>query len=244
MYIDESGVPSYNDSSKYYQLSGIITKNDNIKAIKKAVFDYKYDHFEGEYIDAEIHTYDICKAKKEFSGLLEAQKNKLLDELYTMVSKLPIQVITIAIDKDFLKQQKPNWKIFKTAWTILASRFDTYLEELGNSEKGRIKIDRITADERSELRNILKEIRSNTKKYQRIDNIVGDPMFLVSNGAEGIQIADAVAYCTAKYLGGNGHFQKYWTQLQSKLHSKNGKYLGYGLIVFPPKETKSEGTRP
>lgn len=246
MYIDESGVPSSKDSSKYYILSGIIVHDDTIKSMKRSVFDYKQIHFINNYIDAEIHTHNICKAKEEFSSILIHEKNNLLDHLYNMVSGLSIKIITVVIDKDLLQQKHPNWKIFKTAWNILMKRFDLYLESLNIlNEKGRIKIDRVTVEQRQELNKIIKEMRGNKKKWQRIDNIVGDPVFATSHGTEGIQIADAIAYCTTKYLTKNERFNKYWQKIEKLWHTKDGKILGYGLIIFPPENNrKDEGTRP
>ena len=245
MYIDESGVPSYNDTSKYYMLSGVIVHNDKIKAMKRGVFDYKQIHFINNYIDAEIHTHNICKAKEEFSSLLVHEKNNLLDHLYRMVSDLPVRIITVVIDKELLKQKHPAWKIFKTAWIFLMARFDLYLESLnGLEEKGLIKMDRVTIEQRQELGKIVKEMRENKKKWQRIDNIVGEPLFATSHGTEGIQVADAIAYCTAKHLAKNDHFKQYWKMIEGLSHAKDGKILGYGLIIFPPNNRKDEGTRP
>jgi hypothetical protein len=246
MYIDESGVPSNKDASKYYLLSGIIVHHDNIKSMKKSVFNYKHIDFVNNYIDAEIHTHNICKAKDEFSSILKGEKDKLLDNLYKMISDLPILIITIVIDKELLKQEKPSWKIFKTAWTILITRFDQYLESLNNGEKGQVKIDRSTTEQRQELERIMSDMRQNKKKWQRIDNIEGDPAFAISHGTEGIQVADAIAYCTSKYLGDNAHFRKnYWGIIEKLSHTKDGKILGYGLIIYPPTNIrKVEGTRP
>ena len=246
MYIDESGVPSYNDTSRYYLLCGVIVHNDKIKAMKRGVFDYKQVYFVNNYIDAEIHTHNICKSKDEFSSLLVNEKNNLLDHLYRMISGLPIKIISVVIDKEMLKQKHSNWKIFKTAWIILVTRFNQYLESISIlEEKGLIKMDRVTVEERQELGKIIKGMRQNKEKWQRIDNIVGEPVFATSHGTEGIQIADAVAYCTTKHLAKNNHFGQYWKIIEKLSHAKDGKLLGYGLIVFPPDNNKrDEGTRP
>lgn len=246
MYIDESGVPSYSDPSKYYLLSGVIVHNDKIKTMKRGVFDYKQLHFINNYIDAEIHTHNICKAKEEFSSLLVNEKNNLLDQLYRMISDLPIKVITVVIDKELLKQKHPTWKIFKTAWNILLARFDLYLESItGLEEKGNIKMDRVTAGERQEVNKLVKEMRENKKRWQRIDNIIGEPLFTTSHGTEGIQVADAIAYVTSKHLAKNNHFKQYWVTIEKLSYSKEGKLMGYGLIIFPPdNHRKDEGIRP
>ena len=246
MYIDESGVPSFNDTSKYYMLCGVIVHNDKIKAMKRSVFDYKQTYFINNYIDAEIHTHNICKSKDEFASLRMHEKNNLLDQLYHMISCLPVKIITVVIDKEMLKQKHPNWKIFKTAWIILVTRFNQYLESINFlEEKGLIKMDRVTVEERQELGKIIKGMRQNKEKWQRIDNIVGEPMFATSHGTEGIQVADAVAYCTIKYLAKNAHFNQYWKMLEKLFHTKDEKIVGYGLIVFPPDNNrKDEGTRP
>ncbi len=232
MYIDDSGAPNFSDLTKYYVLSGIIVKDENIKKIKKIVFDFKHEFFRNSYLEAEIHTHDLFRSKNEFVDLDGREKYKLLDRLYKMISELQITVISTVVDKPNMKKQYPNWKISKIGWIILLKRYNTYLQNNIGS-KGIIQIDASTPKQRDEINSILENLRNEKQKYRRIDNVVEEPKFVNSHGIEGIQIADAVAYCTIRKMGGNRKFPPFWDLIVDKYYHHEGKLLGYGLNVFP-----------
>ncbi len=51
---------------------------------------------------------------------------------------------------------------------------------------------------------------------------------------KGLQIADAVAYCTTRYLTNHQNFTRNWNIVKSKLRTNpSGKMDGFGLIRFP-----------
>ena len=49
----------------------------------------------------------------------------------------------------------------------------------------------------------------------------------------GMQIADLVAYPIGKWVMDKNRENNAFEVLRPKIHSKDGKYLGYGLKVFP-----------
>lgn len=129
---------------------------------------------------------------------------------------------------------------------MLAYRFNQYLDLFCQSDKGIMKIDKSSNREVSELNDIIKELRRENKKYKRIDNIICQPCYAHSGASDGIQIADAVAYCTVKRLNGNKKFPPaFWDLINNKFYSNDGKILGYGLNVFPViEEIPSEDIQP
>lgn len=101
MYVDESGAFSHKDHTPYFVLSGVaVPSDDEIKKLQKAVFEYTQSNFMGEFIDAEIHTYDIFNTKQDFKFIDHTKKTALLDNLYVMSSTISCPVICVVINKE------------------------------------------------------------------------------------------------------------------------------------------------
>ena len=141
MYVDESGTPDHADHTDYFVLTGVMVPDDKIKDLQKYVFEYKHANFVGDFIDEEIHTYDICSAKKAFESITQAKKTSLIDNLYEMVDNVDCTAISVVINKKRLKDEKPEWGVLYTAWSFLMKRYDVVMEE-NRFDFGRIKIDR------------------------------------------------------------------------------------------------------
>jgi len=247
IYVDESGIPSFRDPIKHYVLSGILVHDSKIKELKQNVFLYKHRYFKNDYIESEIHTQNLYNSKKNFIGLVgRDEKYQLLDNLYKMITDLSAVIISVAIDKPLLEQTRPNWKIFKIAWTILISRFNQYLEyDALRKEPAIVKIDKSTSKNRKDLNSLFEEMRSHKHKHQRIDKILGEPIFVNSDAIEGIQVADAVSYCTNRYLEKKSQFTDYWKMITKIMLSKDGKTFGHGLNIFPyDHKMKNRDTQP
>lgn len=60
-------------------------------------------------------------------------------------------------------------------------------------------------------------------------------LFVSSHSRPGLQVTDAVSYCTSKYSCNNKHFMRYWDMILPKYRSNPyiNKINGYGLKVFP-----------
>ena len=80
----------------------------------------------------------------------------------------------------------------------------------------------------------INHIRHHGTNWQSVRNIVEEPLFYDSFVRKGLQIADAVAYCTNRYLNKNNDFDSYWKLLYPKIQKNaSGTTMGYGLTVFP-----------
>jgi len=233
MYVDESGAFSHRDKTKFFVLSGVVVSDDNIKQVQTASYQYKLKHFNDNYIDSEIHTHDIYKAKGDFTSLTLPLKQELLQELYSTINGLDITTISVIIDKESLKKNYPTWKVFNTAWTFLIERFDKILEEEFEDVKGCIKIDKSTSRFHKEILDILEELRESGTRFQR-KACIDHPVFVESSAVEGVQIADAIAYCSFMYKQNHQPFSDYWNLIYPKFRTSNfGTVSGYGLKEFP-----------
>jgi len=235
MYVDDSGSADYKDKSKKYILSGVIVHKDGIKDMKNAVNQYKIDNFIDEYVDAEIHTHDIFKSREEFTRITIDTKYQLLDKLYETVSNINITTISIIINKELLKIQYPTWRVFNTAWTFLVERYDKYIEFSDKvDEGGIIKIDKSTSRQQADAFKIVNELRKQGSYWQNVDHIIKVPTFVNSAAVEGVQVADAIAYCTFRYKTGSTKFEPYWNKIYGKF--RTGEYnmvKGFGVKEFP-----------
>lgn len=234
MYVDDSGSPNAKDNSDYYVISGVIAHELDIRNLEINTQDYKDNYFK-EYSKYEIHVHDIFKSQKEFSSLTLQRKYELLDSLYDFINTLPITVISIGIDKlEFIKKySEPD--IFKSAWTFLTERFDGYISDNGKDQnKGIIIVDKSSKIPETDICKIVQRLRKFGSYYQDIKHLVEEPIFIESDLREGIQIADACAYCTLKHLTRYDKFKPYWNIVYQKLRrAKNGRIDGYGFKIFP-----------
>ena len=242
MYVDDSGAADYKDKSKQYILSGVIIHKDNIKDMKNAVHQYKIDNFTDEYIDAEIHTHDIFKSREEFTRITLETKYQLLDKLYETISNMDITTISVIIDKELLKIKHPTWSVFNITWTYLVERYDKYIEGSDKADEGGIiKIDKSTSRQQANAFKIVNELRKEGSYWQKVNHIIQDPIFVNSAAVEGIQVADAIAYCTFRHETGSTKFEPYWNKIYDKFRKgEYNKVQGYGIKEYPPKDKEDE----
>lgn len=234
MYVDESGSISHKDSSKYFMLTGVIVSYDKIKELQRTTYDYKLKYFNDDYIDSEIHTHDIYQTRSTFSNLGMNKKQILLDELYNMISGLDITIISIAINKKLLKSTYPDYDVLKIAWIYLIERFDKFLEDnFDVNTTGDIKIDKSSIKIENDIFNIITDLKKTRTQFQRkasVDKI----MFVDSSGVIGIQIADAVAYCSMMHVNNKKGPKNYWDLIYPKFRTNpDGIVDGYGWKIFP-----------
>ena len=235
MYVDDSGVPDLNDNSPFYVISGVIIHESDMTKMKNMVDEFKDRNFKSNYVNAEIHTHDIYKSRKEFDGITLQEKYDLLNKLYELINNLPITVISVGIDKKRAKNEMPHWDVFKAAWTFLIERFDSFIDDNDDStNKGIIRIDKSCKIQESTTMELVNNLRKNGSYYQKIKHIIEEPQFLDSHRRRGLQLADVTAYCTVRNLTQSTKFQPYWNIVESKLRrSRSGQILGYGLKIFP-----------
>ena len=235
MYVDESGHSSYKDYNKYFVLSGVIVSDKTVKDLKQKVFDYKLNNFEGDYLDAEIHTHAIYKSKDEFTKISKEKKYELLDGLYECIRTLDATCICIVMAKPLMKDDYDDWYVLKHAWGNLAERFNSFIAESSHpQDKGEIRIDANTKENEQNIHYILWDFKKHGTNYSSLNHIKQEPLFVDSQSAQGIQVADAVAYCTMKHLTKYKKFEPYWNIVYSKLRkNSSGKVSGYGLKIWP-----------
>ena len=111
--------------------------------------------------------------------------------------------------------------------------FDKFLIN-NNPNAGLIRADASCMNQESVIRRTVNDIRKGKLKNNQRNNIVEDPLFVNSKSFRGIQLADAVAYCTQRHLNRLPNFDDYWEILEDKFFKDpKGNYENYGLKIFP-----------
>lgn len=65
-------------------------------------------------------------------------------------------------------------------------------------------------------------------------SIIEEPLFFNSANSDGLQVADASAYCTNRHLNKFNDFDDYWKIIVKKMQkSPSGSINGYGLTIYP-----------
>ena len=139
---------------------------------------------------------------------------------------MPVTIISVGIHKRLLPDYFPNWETVKSAWTFIAERFDKFISttSMESPDKGIIVVDKSSRSIHEEVVGIINRLREFGSNTQEINNIVEEPLFISSAVSEQMQIADASAYCTMKYLNDKSVFSPYFS---------SGDPRGYGFKVFP-----------
>ena len=219
MYVDDSGSSSHRDHTGHFILAGIIVEDDKIKDLQRAVFEYKQSNFTGDFVDAEIHTYDMYKRRGRFASLDYATKLELLDRLYETISGLDCVGIMSVVDKRELQSKQPTWDVLTVSWSFLLEWYDRYLKE-NSVEDGRVSVDKSSNKTQRDIIRIIDWLRNRGTKCLRIPQAT-QSVFADSAGVYGIQMADAFAYCALQHSEKNERFDRYWRVIHSKL-GKNG----------------------
>jgi len=241
MYVDESGVESVYDKTKFFVTAGAIFHEDDLENMKTSLRDYKKQHFTSSYADAEIHVYNMYKGRAKFFGLNRQAKLNLLTPLYDVINNLPFTAIVIGIDKQkFIQRHSDPSKILDYGYMLLVERFDKFIEEKSNN--GIMRIDRTTCMDQAELNlkdttilKLINKIRKRGTKYQSAAvRIIEEPHFLPSHTRLGLQVVDAVVYCANRHINKNMDFDPYWNIVYSKLRrNSTGVVDGYGFRIYP-----------
>ena len=215
MYVDDSGSTSRRDHTGHFILAGIIVEDDKIKDLQKAVFEYKQQNFTGDFVDAEIHTYDMYKRQGRFASLDHTTKLELLDRLYEMIRSLDCVGIVSVIDKRKFQFKQPTWDALTVSWSFLLEWYDKHLKE-NSIRDGKISVDKSTNKTQHDIIRIIDGLRSWGTRCLRIPPAT-QSIFADSAGVYGIQVADAFAYCALQHSKKNEQFDSYWRVIHSKL---------------------------
>ncbi len=241
MFLDESGDHSLekdkiDKSYPMFVLCGcVFDLDDYIASTETVVNNFKTKYF--KTTNVILRSYDIRKQKKEFAFLVDYKTRLVfMDDLTNLISSLKFTVIAAAINKVKLiswysKPENPYHLCFR----FILERASMFLGRskeniLFRAESRETHNDRKLAEIyerfRSKGNNFISPEEAQRKLIdlsfnQKIQNIAGH------------QIADLVAYPIGRWVLDRERENKPFEVIIKKFHSKNGKFINYGLKIFP-----------
>ena len=246
-YFDSSGDEGLTDSENYVLAAVIVDEcdwhyvDDGINKIKKNYFaDYKPEN-------VDLHVRKMINHDGIYKRVSMNKVYSLLDDVFGFISNsnTPLNIIA-----SLIKKEKMHPKVDMKLWNyrFIFDRFNLYMvAKDGYPDHARIRkqgiviIDNEKYAMNQKLHDKLSGLLLKSKTaHPKSDRIVEKPFFSDSKLRNLIQISDCVSYCIRKkYRTGNldnfstKRWQKYYSMIENKFYSKDGKYLGYGLKIFP-----------
>lgn len=238
MFLDESGdhsLEKVDDTYPIFVLAGCIFDFEYYsKTVEPAVNTLKQKHF--GRTDIIFRSYDIRKQKNDFASLVDKRRREAFyNDLNALLSSLEFTIIAAAINKKLLKDQyvDPD-NPYHLCFRFILERSVMYL----GRQKEQIMF-RIESRETHNDRKLAQEyevFRGGSDRFKKEEVLVklADLSFnQKSQNIAGMQIADLVAYPIGKWTMDIKRENIAFELLKPKIHSKEGKILGFGLKVFP-----------
>lgn len=243
MFVDESGCTDLR-SGPYFVISGIIVNESDLDFISQQISNFKSQYFINEYTNGEIHIHHIWAGKRPFEKVDKTTKILLLNNLYSLLYQLPFSVISVVIDKKLmLSGDYVNWNVTKASWAFLTERFDMHISDNNNSNtKGLLIVDKQTKQVDNEIRDRVNDLRlngsyyyKNGPYYYKYKHLFEEPLFVPSYDRIGLQIADAISFCTLKHFCLIKDFEYYWNCIVPKYrrNPNTNNINGFGLKIYP-----------
>jgi hypothetical protein len=245
MFLDESGDHSLDkiDSSyPMFVLAGCIFDLDYYsKTVEPKVNELKNKHFSTTNII--LRSYDIRKQKGDFSCLVDKRKREVFyNDLNDLIRLLDFKIIIAVIHKMKFKNQyyEPD-NPYNLCFRFILERSVMFLGRSAQQLIFRME-SRETHNDRK-LAEVYEKFRSNDClkssgqimfKKEEIQSKFLDLSFnQKTQNIAGHQIADLVAYPVGAFILNSKRKTESLEIIKTKLHSKGGNYLNYGLKIFP-----------
>ena len=238
LFLDESGdhsLEKIDDTYPVFVLAGCIFDFEYYTTkVESAVRALKQKHFSKDSII--LRSYDIRKQKNDFAALVDKRRREAFyNDLNALLSSLEFTIIAAAINKTALKKQyvDPD-NPYHLCFRFILERSIMYLGR--RKEQMVLRIESRETHNDRKLAQEYELFKSGSDRFSKaeIQSKFADLSFnQKSQNIAGMQIADLVAYPIGKWVMDQKRENLAFEMLQTKIHSKDGKYLGYGLKTFP-----------
>ncbi|MBU4512590.1 DUF3800 domain-containing protein [Patescibacteria group bacterium] len=246
MFLDESGDHSLTKIDSQFPvfcLAGcIFDEIDYQTKGNDAINNFKIKYFNNTKII--LHSREIRKCESPFNILLNQNvKKDFYNDLNCLISNLPFTVISSVIAKQKLKEQYADpANPYVLSLEFIMERFLFFLEE--NNDIGYISVESRDSKSNTDLLTAFTNIinydsfyGNNIIQAKRFQGAIQKMIFLTKQQNEnGHQVADLVAYPTAKFGLYPEKANPAFEIIKSKFRNRNGNIIGYGLKIFPNKK--------
>jgi len=242
LFLDETGdhgLSFVDRNFPLFLLCGCVIEENHLQQIENGINSFKRKYFGTTHVI--LHSRDIRKCEGAFQILFDLQlKEQFYKDLNLILSESNYCLLGSGVQKE--KHIKKYGKGAKDPYTLSLSfiieRLIFYLDSL--KEKTQVKI---FAEERGkkEDRLLLSHFNSIVDrgtyylKPDRLKQTITRFSFCGKHdNITGLQIADLCAYPMARHLLHPKEPYKPYTIIEKKIyHDKKGRYMGWGLKIFP-----------
>ena len=246
-YFDSSGRPIYRQDPENYVVASVTVNEHHWNIIRNDITDLKEKHFPKLNPESvEFHAKDMMNRDGIYKNIGWQKIYSIFDDIFSVISDKDTQLTIIAslIKKAELRKQidLEIWGyrfVFERINKYLNQRNEALLEAGMPHEYGIMIMDSEGKTKDQKLRDKLVEMLREGTFYSKLDYLIEDPLFTDSKWRNLSQIVDCVAYCIRKHYRNNKsnnhttNWNRYFTMIENKFHNVNGKYLGYGVKIFP-----------
>ncbi len=239
MFLDESGdhnLVKIDEQFPVFCLAGCIFDEVDYKTESTVkINELKIKYFNTS--DVIFHSSEIRKCRPPFNLLLNrVTRESFYMDLDNLIFELPFTIIASVIIKNKLKNKYADpANPYTLSLRFIMERFLHYLE--GENDSGYISVESRDPKSNNDLLKTFTDIINNgsghisptrfQKKILKIDFVTK------RKNENGHQIADLVAYPTAKYGLDNSKLNPAFDILKNKFMKHRGEVFGHGCKIFP-----------
>lgn len=239
-YIDYSGDPDP-ESPGCYVISAVIVDSSDWHRMDEEVDSIKRKHFPGADIHGiEFHVRDMVRHKGSYRRMSLRRIIPIWDDIFKVAGDpaTPIMLIAVAIRKDQVGHEDD---LVRLGYGLLFERIECHvqdgLREAGGDDHALLILDNEKFMMNDKLLETLMPILRNGTQSCDFRHIIRPPAFTDSKMSNMIQVSDSVAYAIQKKYGTGGRHAEIWSDYFDRLgpnfYSRDGRYEGVGLEIFP-----------
>lgn len=200
IYVDESGRPTFKDSSINFTLCGVIVKESNMNQLNNSIIELKKHHFGDNHDNMEYHFSDMIRRKKDYRIIPLDKRTEIIKEWVEFIIHSDITIFSTVINKQDL--YKKDLDIEKWAWIHFYDRLHWNIEYLNknnlitgkNQELGILIYDSINLGFDYKLKMKIRKYLVNGTRFNKSEYLIEDVLFTCSHWHNFCQIADCFAY--------------------------------------------------
>jgi len=242
LFLDESGdhdLTFVDKNFPLFLLCGCIIEENALKTIEKNINSFKQKYFGST--EVVLHSRDIRKCQGAFQILFDLQlKEQFYRDLNLILSESNYCLLGSGINKKNLVKQygKVAKNPYNLSLSFIIERLIFYLDALGKETSVKILAEERGKKEDRMLLSHFNSIVDRGTYYLSPDRlkkkIRGFSFHSKYDNLTGLQIADLCAYPMARHLLHPKEPYIPFKVIEEKIYAnRKGKYLGWGLKVFP-----------
>lgn len=244
LYVDESGDGGLNPgSSRYLVLARAAMHEGQWRKLTTRLDALQQAHFPQSGGNMEFHASDLRAGRKIHRGMPQAQRTKIINEVYAVISETRGHGLTLfaaIIDKQEV-MYKYNGRVepYHLAFEGLCTMFNFFLrrmqEKTGNVLRGVVVFDEARPSLSKQIRFLLTQFQAAGTRWARMTNLIETAFFFDSRNSRIMQIADFCSYAVYRwYEAGDDTF---FRKIEHKF-DKDGRRI-HGLKCYPLESTKT-----